>query len=353
MAVLVSDDGGDTWPVEKARILVEGARLVHDKQWLAVSPAGDNVLLCWDYSNALEQSTGVPPPPADDPLAATHPTTVVCSKSTDRGDTWSEMAVASERGAYPWLDFDAQGRAWMVLTDGFEEGEMLVLHSDDGVSWSEPVVIGNFTNGPERNDHGWPTLRGSEFRIVPVGSIGVDRSAGPHGGRVYVTWFDHGAAQRAADPSADASSTNESGDILLSWSDDGTTWSAPRVVNDDAPRVGVPVADQFMPVVSVGPDGTVDVSWQDRRDDPDNRLFHTYYAYSLDGGVTFSANLRVTSAASDEAHSHHQNGMVFLGDYRDSDSVIAGQTSMVWVDTRDGKADVRVATLTRPQANLG
>lgn len=331
MAVLVSDDGGATWPVEKARIVAEGARLVHDKQWIAVSPSGDVVLLCWDYSNAAEQTTGAAPPMnVDDPLAATHPTSVVCSRSDDRGDTWSGMTVASARGAYPWIDFDREGRAWMVLTDGFQEGVMLVLSSDDGLSWSEPVEVGAFANGPETNDHGWPTLRGSAFRLVPVGSLAVDRSDGPFSGRVYVSWFDHSAGN---------------GETMLAWSDDGMAWSGPVRVNDDAGD-----ADQFMPAVSVGPDGTVDVSWQDRRDDPENHLFHTYYAYSVDGGVTFSPNLRVSSAPSDERHSHHQNGMVFLGDYRDADST-RGLATMVWVDTRDGKADVRVASVARPSAD--
>lgn len=329
MAVMFSDDGGDTWPIENARIVAEGARLVHDKQWLAVSPANDAVLLCWDYANPVQQTAFVAPPSGDDPLYATTPTSVVCSKSTDRGDTWSEMTVASDVGGFPWIEYDAQGHAWMALAEGFQEGQILVAHSEDGLAWEEPVPVANFTNGPETNDHGWPVLRGSEFRLVPYGSLAIDRSGGPYDGRLYVAYFDH---------------TEGHGETKLVWSGDhGTTWSAPVVVNDDNGT-----ADQFMPVLSVGPDGTVDVSWQDRRDDAANHLFHTYYAYSLDGGVTFSPNLRVTSAPSDEQHSHHQNGMIFLGDYRDSDSVVPGQTSMVWVDTRDGKADVRVATLERP-----
>lgn len=333
MYVLVSDDGGVTWPVDKVRRVAEGPRLTHDKQWIAVSPDGQSVLLCWDYSNPVSQTTfgAVTPPEADDPLAATHPTSVVCSVSRDRGDTWSEMTVASERGAYPWIDYDASGRAWMVLTDGFTEGVLLVLHSDDGLVWSEPVEVATFENAPERNEYGWPTLRGSSFRIVPVGSLAVDRSDGPYAGSVYVAYFDHAAG---------------SGDAMLVASRDGANWSAPIRVHDDEGSLN----DQFMPAVSVGPDGTVDVSWQDRRDDPQNRLFHTYYAFSTDGGATFSPNLRVTSVASDEQHSHHQNGMVFLGDYRDSDSV-RGAATFVWVDTRDQKADVRVATVERPSAD--
>lgn len=324
MYVLVSDDGGVTWPLDQVRMVAEGPRLVHDKQWLATSPDGKSILLCWDFQGPV--STTPEDPVVDQEYG------VVCSRSQDRGDTWSQFAVASRRGAYPWVDFDAEGRAWMVLTEGFEEGRFLVLSSEDrGATWGEAVEVGSFVNGPERNEYGWPALRGSTFRIVPVGSLAVDRSDGPFAGRVYVVYFDHAAGH---------------GETMLTWSDDGATWSAPIRVNDDAAD-----ADQFMPAVSVGPDGTVDVSWQDRRDDPENHLFHTYYAYSVDGGATFSPNLRVTSAASDEQHSHHQNGMVFLGDYRDSDSV-AGAATFLWVDTRDGKADVRIATVQRPPANV-
>lgn len=331
MAVLVSDDGGVTWPVEKARIVAEGARLVHDKQWIAVSPDGGSVLLCWDYANPAEQTVGIAPPSGDDPLYATTPTSVVCSKSTDKGDTWSEMTPATDAGGFPWIEYDADGHVWMALAAGFTEGQIVVLHSEDGLVWSEPVAVANFTNGPETNDHGWPVLRGSEFRLVPYGSLAVDRSDGPHRGRVYVAYFDHADGH---------------GETKLVWSDDhGGSWTQPKRVNDDAGD-----ADQFMPVVGVGPDGTVDLSWQDRRDDPANHLFHTYYAYSLDGGATFSRNQRVTAVASDEQWSHHQNGMIFLGDYRDSDSV-RGAATLVWVDTRDEKADVRVATLERPSAS--
>jgi hypothetical protein len=161
-------------------------------------------------------------------------------------------------------------------------------------------------------------------------SLAVDRSTGPHAGRVYVTWFDHAAGN---------------GETMLSWSDDGATWSAPVRVNDDAGA-----ADQFMPSVSVGPDGTLDVSWIDRRDDPANHLFEAYYTYSLDGGQTFAPNMRVSHGASDESFSHHQNGAIFLGDYRDMGS-LRGSATLVWVDTRNHKADVFIATVPRPSAD--
>ena len=325
MYVLVSDDGGMTWPVELAREVATGIRLAHDKQWIAVAPDNSKVLICWDYTGEGSTSPDLVPhaPNAE-------PASVVCSVSRDRGASWSRFEVATTAGGLPWIDFGPDGRAWMAISNGFTEGDVLVLHSDDGVRWSEPVKVAAFENGPGRNEYGWPTLEGSSFRLVPAPALAVDRSAGPHGGRVYVTYFSHEAGQ---------------GEALLAWSDDGTTWSAP-VRPGPAPSG----FDQFMPSVSVGPDGTVDVSWNDRRDDPQDHLFHVYYAYSLDGGATFAPALRVTDQASDERHSHHQNGMVFLGDYRDGDST-DGRAHLTWVDTRHGKADVMVATVERPGAN--
>lgn len=105
-----------------------------------------------------------------------------------------------------------------------------------------------------------------------------------------------------------------------------------------------------MPAIAVGPDGTVDVSWWDRRTDPNNHLFDRFYTYSVDGGVRFAPNLRVSDVSSDEAYSHHQNGMIFLGDYLDMDS-LAGRSYLVWVDTRHQKADVFVGIVERPAAN--
>jgi hypothetical protein len=39
----------------------------------------------------------------------------------------------------------------------------------------------------------------------------------------------------------------------------------------------------------------VDAIFYDRRDDPDNVLVEVYYAFSTDGGATFSANVKITS----------------------------------------------------------
>lgn len=322
MFVLVSTDGGLTWPLDKVREIATGLSLVHDKEWIAVSPDGKRLVYCWDYQGqgSTTADGGVAPP--EQPQGG-----VVCSVSNDKANSWSKFAFATDKGGSPQMEFDASGRAWMVATGG---GSHYVLSSEDGVKWSEPVKAATAKNPTARNSLGRAVLEGSDFRVSSYGTLAIDRSTGPHAGTIYLAYFDHAAGN---------------GDTMLVSSRDGKTWSAPVRVNDDAGK-----ADQFMPAVSVGPDGTLDVSWMDRRDDPNNHLMDAYYAYSLDGGKTFSKNVRVSNVSSDEKYSRHQNGAIFLGDYRDMGSS-EGSATLTWVDTRNQKADVFVATIARPGAN--
>ncbi|HVM44467.1 MAG TPA: sialidase family protein, partial [Candidatus Thermoplasmatota archaeon] len=168
----------------------------------------------------------------------------------------------------------------------------------------------------------------AEYRSGGMPFIVADDSAdSPHAGNVYLAWQDTREGDR---------------DIFVARSlDGGQTWGEPVKVSDAPPG-----SDQFFPAMSVGPDGILDVVFYDRRDDADAKLLHLYYTYSTDGGLTWSANQRVTEVATDPTKSHHQNGMIFIGDYIDIDSS-AGAAHPVWVDTRHGVADVFTATILR------
>ncbi len=328
MYVLVSHDGGTNW-LEWQEVAF-GPRLEHDKQWIATAPNG-NVLLCWDRTTDYADSGT-----AADQLDPGR-NTMVCSVSTDKGRSWSEYQAMNAPSTAPnaepdWAGFlpaveyspDDVAYATAVGID-----EIWFLKSNDGLAWSDPLKVGNYTDPPPGGEYAWPVLRGSAFRMFAVPSIAVDHSDGPNRGTVYITWFDHASGE---------------GEVRLVYSrDGGATWNETARIPDDDPEKKF---DQFMPAVSVGPDGTVDLSWYDRRDDPENHKFDLYYAYSKDGGVTWSPNLRVSQVSVDEQYSHHQNGMIFLGDYRDQESSELG-AHLVWVDTRNEKADVFTAIVKR------
>ncbi len=325
MYVLVSEDGGRTWPI--IRELAFGPRLEHDKQWMAISDTG-TILVCWDRDPSYQVGSLLGPGSnaADQLTAAGY---MVCSTSDDQGRTWSEVTDVNPPGTWsgflPWIDWGPDG-AWLAAIN--PEGEVIVSRSDDGLAWEAPMVVGTYENPPANGAFGWPALNGSAFRTFALPSLAVDRSDGPTRGTIHVAWMDHSVGY---------------GQILYTRSTDGETWAEPVRLRDDGAN---PTHDQFMPAINVGSDGILDAIWFDRRDDPDNYLYALYHSYSPDGGETWSPDLKVSEHLSDEQFSHHQNGMVFLGDYIDLDAT-PGQAHVVWVDTRNEKADAFVATIQR------
>jgi hypothetical protein len=93
-------------------------------------------------------------------------------------------------------------------------------------------------------------------------------------------------------------------DISVTHSTDGgKTWSKPISV---VPSSVASASDRYFPGMSVAPDGRVDLTWLDFRNDP----FHptgsmvqysdVYYAYSTDHGATWSNDVRITPTSIDQ-----------------------------------------------------
>jgi hypothetical protein len=162
------------------------------------------------------------------------------------------------------------------------------------------------------------TLLGG-FRIVNLPSADAD----PLTGTLVVVWND----QLFGNP-----------DILsIRSTDGGATWSAPVRVNDDAGT-----AAQWFPWLTIDESGLVHVVWYDRRG---NGLdIDVYYARSLDGGVTFEPNLRVTAAAFTAVLPWEGGAPDFIGDYNGI-AAAAGIAYPFYQDSREGNQDVYVATI--------
>lgn len=78
--------------------------------------------------------------------------------------------------------------------------------------------------------------------------------------------------------------------------DGGATWTEPRNITDDDPKL---FAGQYFPNLSVAPNGRVDVVWWDTRETPGMRATDVYYSYSEDDGRTWSKNERITDQTVD------------------------------------------------------
>ncbi len=162
------------------------------------------------------------------------------------------------------------------------------------------------------------------FRMNQFPTMDVDRGPGGHRGRIYIAWADYDGVQS---------------DILLIHSDDqGFSWSAPVVINDDGTG-----RDQFFPALTVDDGGNVMVAFYDRRDDPQNLLCRPYLAVSTDGGRSFLPNKALAQTLSDPTL-WTVGGVTFFGDYMGIDAqilkpnVLAATTtsvpraSAVWTD---------------------
>jgi hypothetical protein len=150
-----------------------------------------------------------------------------------------------------------------VLGDSIGRGHISLWVSKDGGMRFLPV-----TPGTARTKFWGPTM----WRGIHGVRSAVDMTRGPHRGTIYVTWSNY---------------ENGHNVIRLARTKDlGKTW-ATTLVND------APGADASTPSVAVNKDGVVGVSFYDRRDDPNNECYRLYFAASVDGGATFSPNLRV------------------------------------------------------------
>jgi len=82
---------------------------------------------------------------------------------------------------------------------------------------------------------------------------------------------------------------------VIRSTDHGQTWSAPVQVDDGLPLATV---SRFYTTADVSSNGRVDVQWADHRNAAPPQYGGVYgdfyYAYSTDGGATFSANIRLS-----------------------------------------------------------
>ena len=232
---------------------------------------------------------------------------VLYSRSTDGGKTWTTPQRISTKAGLPRDDNGAVvGIIGTVAPDGTQY-----------VVWNEGLNVtlavsrdGGKSFGPSRPifDVGPPYFGGASgipgvSRAMGFPQVGIDAT----NGTLYVTWSDF---------------RNGDVDVFISRSSDrGRTWTTPMRVNDDPVHSG---ADQFLQWMSVDPtDGSVNVQFYDRREDPANRSTRVTLARSTDGGKTF------TNYAWSEVPFTGENA--FLGDYEWC-SAYGGRVYGIWAE---------------------
>ena len=312
MAVAKSSDGGKTWPQVTFFNFNSGSGKFNDKPYLAVdtnprSPFRDSVYVVWDNAsfNAGKSSAN---------------NALLFARSTDGGQTFSSPLAANNLtggpssviGADPFVG--PNGEVYVAWHD--VQNNVLLVNSsfDGGASFGQPVTISPTVVA---FDDGIPAMASRRALLYPA--CDADRSAGANRGTLYCSWMDE--------------TPGNGTDIFVARSTDrGASWSTPVRVNDDPTGVR---KDQFNQWLSVDPvTGSVNLSWNDARNDPADIKTDIFFSQSTDGGLSFAANVKVTTAMSDESAN---NPFADAGNqYGDYEGIVAfdGSIHPIWTDGR-------------------
>ena len=293
--VFRSADGGATWD---NGVFAAGG----DKQWMAIDRT-DGLGSGHIYSNWNQA------------FSCCGPTSF--TRSIDGGDSY-ETPISIPR--QPIWGTTAVAPNGDVYTVGGDAGSIAVVKSttlkDPGLApaFDSDVLVdigGSLTSSTGPNPGG---LLGQVW-------VTVDPSDGPRSGWVYLL-------ASVNPPGADPLDVH-----LVRSMDGGTTWSLPVRVNDDAAGTD---AWQWFGTLAVAPDGRLDAVWNDTRADPGGFDSELYYAFSQDGGVTWSANEALSPPFDPHLGWPQQSK---LGDYYD----MVSQTELVhiaYAATFNGEQDV-------------
>jgi hypothetical protein len=220
--------------------------------------------------------------------------------SNNAGQTWSAptlVSVGETRELGCQISIAKSGSVVVAYFDYANNKQMFVRSDDHGLTWTRPQSVATVNPLPS-------PFPGQAFRNQSL--PGMAYSAGDDS--LYVVWSDyttHGPV-KDADILFSKSSTVGNAGVL--------TWTAPARVNQDAVGNG---KDQFQPAIAITESGQINVSYFDRRNDPDNFFIDTYLSRSSDGGAHWT-DARVTQQMSNpqvnppiDGGRHH-----FYGDYQ-------------------------------------
>jgi hypothetical protein len=284
-----------------------------------------------DDGDAVDGGGDAAPPP---PPPATSSDLNTSAHSDDGGKTWTAAihlpgSGGNGQGAFPIVA--PNGDVYIALvnrafTTGGLQDQFLFKSTDGGDTWVQMPNIATGQLQPENpantSSCGRQALTGN-IRNLSSPQIAVSASAAAPAGYILHAVYPY---------DSDGSGPDNSNVFYRRSLDGGQTWSGEIKINDDATST-----DQFVPAVAVDETGVIFASWYDRRLDPTNNLlFDRFASHSADGGLTWSANERISDTSSPVAQTNPNfDGLAtcYHGDY-DLIAAKAGIGHIVWSDDR-------------------
>jgi hypothetical protein len=212
--------------------------------------------------------------------------------------------------------------------------------TNGGSTWGTAVIVRTMFDA---YDIGIPSF--ANRRALIYTSAGAYKNGTTD--NVYVAWTDltgaTGCTSASNEPGTNAASTCKTRIWFSRSTNGGTTWSAATMINNQAG-----LNDQFNQALAVDEStGRIAVIYYDTVGDSTRKKTNVYYQTSADGGATWSAAVKVTTAQTDETIAGANSGNQY-GDYN-SLSGWASKFLPSWTDRRSGgKEEIWTAPVTEP-----
>ena len=310
-----------------------------DKEWLYVDQRTGELYLAYvrfasDFSTPLELVRSF-----DGGLNWTTPSVIVPNLADTFNTGVQPITAVNGRVIVTWVADQ------FALSPPFQDVSQRIeaAYSDnDGVTFSAPVLVAHVN--PQGEPPGYNRGR-TQILNVPYITVdkGKDDGATPGGGdedsedrecrnrsgygNVYITYFD-GKTPVTQPPTPPPAEFRSAGEIHLSRStNNGASYGPEIKVNDDNSRTS-----HVFPSVQVNKNGTVFVTWLDRRVDPRNLLTDTWGAFSNNRGQSFGSNIRITNVSTDWVV--RADARPNFGDYNSSTVINFDKFASIWSDGR-------------------
>jgi len=319
-----SSNGGATWVFDGT---ISGSQTNTDKQmqWIdhsASSPYANQNYVIWHNGNPAFMNRRT---------SSGWGTPIQVSSSETTG-----TAIGAD------VKTNANGDVFGFYPDTGSRGIYVVKSTNGGASYAAPVRI---VTTYDSYDIGVPAF--NSRRILLYVSGGAYRNGTTN--NVYALWSDlsgdSGCTAAGNEPGASTTSTCKTRIWFSRSTDGGTTWSARTKINNQSG-----LNDQFNPFLAVDEtNGTLGAIYYDTVADAGRKKVDVWYQMSSDGGVTWQAAVKVTTAMTDETVSGSDSGNQF-GDYN-SLSGYGNSFFPSWTDRRNnGKEEIWTAKVTTTTA---
>jgi BNR repeat-like domain len=334
MAVSKSTDHGATWSTPISLKFDTSPTVLNDKNSITADRVNSNdVYAIWDrlvFPNSRARGLA-----GDFAIGYRGPTWF--SRTTDGGANWGPAHIIYDPGEVNQTIgnqivqtgdgtlVDAFALLFNFKNTGKTRGfNVAVLRSGDhGATWSGAHIVAHFTPGTVSDPTTGAPVRTGD--IIP--EVAIDPTTGSK--TVYLVW--------QAKTASSASSV-----IFSKSTDDGVTWSAPRVIDTH------PTVEAFTPSIRVGSDGGITVTYYDFRSTTTSPPLNTdvWSLHSSDHGGSWSEDH--IAGPFDMSTAPISRGY-FVGDYEGLDAGFDTVNSTPFYDAAFGVAD---GTTTTPLSHI-